>query len=223
MRVLIAEDNVALATSLAQALTAEGMVVDTVNDGLHADQILRSAVFDVVVLDLTMPRMDGLDVLRRLRARGASVPVIVLTARGEPRDRIEGLDAGADDYLPKPFDLGELEARIRALVRRAQGRAVNSVVVGGLEWNPALRQAAVRGCELNLPPRERAILELLLAGAGRPVGKDALADRLTTMDTVVSTEAIEIYVCRLRRRLEGSGTEIRTLRGLGYLLQEADG
>jgi DNA-binding response OmpR family regulator len=223
MRVLIAEDNIALATSLAQALAAEGMVVDVVNDGVHADQILRSANFDVVVLDLTMPRMDGLDVLRRLRGRGSSVPVLVLTARGEPRDRVLGLDAGADDYLSKPFDLGELEARIRALVRRAQGRAVNSIVVGALEWNPALRQVAVKGNALNLPPRERAILELLLADAGRPVGKDALADRLTTLDTAVSTEAIEIYVCRLRRRLEGSGVEIRTLRGLGYLMREGDG
>jgi two-component system response regulator TctD len=222
MRVLIAEDNLQLATSLAEALTAQGMVVELVHDGVHADQILRSESFDVVVLDLTMPRMDGLEVLQRLRGRGALVPVLVLTARGEPRDRVLGLDAGADDYLAKPFDLDELEARLRALVRRAQGRSSNAIALGRLQWDLASRQGMVEGVPLSLPPRERGILEVLVGLAGTPVSKEALAERLTPMDNLVSNEAIEIYVCRLRQRLEGAGVEIRTLRGLGYLLQQTD-
>lgn len=219
MRVLIAEDNLQLGASLAQALSADGMVVDVVCDGVQADQLLRSEHFNVVVLDLTMPRMDGLEVLRRLRGRGATVPVLVLTARGDARDRIVGLDAGADDYLPKPFDLGELEARIRALVRRTQGQASNTITLGLLSWDAATRRVTVAGAEMALPPRERGILETLLGAAGRPVSKDALADGLTTLDNLVSHEAIEIYVSRLRRRLEGAGVEITTLRGLGYVLK----
>jgi two-component system response regulator TctD len=223
MRVLLVEDNRPLAASLLAALKQQGMHPDCVHDGLHADQVLRAQAYEVVVLDLSLPRLDGLEVLRRLRARGGQVPVLVLTARGDTGDRVQGLNAGADDYLAKPFDLAELEARIRALARRAQGRGSTVVRCGPICWDSVGRNFTLRDQAFPLPPREHGILELLVGRFGKPVSKESMADRLTSLDESLSPEAIEIYVSRLRRKLEGSGLSIRTLRGLGYLLEIVDG
>ncbi len=219
MRVLLAEDNPQLLRSLARALGESGMVLDCVEDGLHADQLLQVQSYDVLVLDLTLPRLDGLDVLRRLRARGSGLPVLILTARGGTDDRVRGLNEGADDYLPKPFDLAELEARIRALARRSHGHASSLLRAGRLSYDSVSRLFRLDERKLALPPREHGVLELLMLHAASPVSKDRLCDQLCSLDDAVSRDAIEIYVHRLRKKLEGSGVAIRTLRGLGYMLE----
>jgi two-component system response regulator TctD len=222
VRVLLVEDNLKLAESLRQGLSDAGMVVDSVADGLHADQLLSHEDYDVVVLDLALPRLGGLEVLRRARERDNSVPVLVLTASGETADRIAGLNAGADDYLPKPFDLAELVARLRAIARRRVGRAHSVFESGHLRYDTVSRMFTLAGQTLTLPPREHALLELLIAQPGSPVSKQRLADRMCTLEQAISAEAIDIYIHRLRKRLEPAGMHIRTLRGLGYLL-ETDG
>jgi two-component system response regulator TctD len=195
------------------------MVVDCVDDGVAADRLLASSEsYDVVLLDLTLPRLDGIAVLRNLRERRSRVPVLILTVKSHIEDRVLGLDAGADDYLAKPYALAELEARIRALARRAQGAARNEIAIGDLGFDSATRQFHVHGAPLELTPRERAVLELLVTRAGSPVSKQVLSDRIVDLDSSVSIEAIEVYIHRLRRKLERSGVEIRTLRGLGYML-----
>jgi len=222
VRVLLVEDNLKLAQSLKQGLGDAGMVVDSVGDGLHADQLLSHEDYDVVVLDLALPGIGGLEVLRRARARNDSVPVLVLTASGETSDRITGLNAGADDYLPKPFDLAELVARLRAIARRRVGRAHAVFESGRLRYDTVSRLFTLAGRMLTLPPREHALLELLMSQPGSPVSKQRLADRMCTLDDAISPEAIDIYIHRLRKRLEGAGMRIRTLRGLGYLLESDD-
>ena len=219
MRVLLVEDNRSLANWTAKALRHSGMIVDCMDDGVAADHILATQDYDIVLLDLTLPRMDGLAVLRNLRARGSHVPVLVLTAKSHIEDRVHGLDAGADDYLAKPYALSELEARIRALTRRSQGAARNETAVGSLSYESGGRTFRVGGESLELTPRERAVLELLVTRAGTPVSKQVLSDHIAGLDASVSIEAIEVYIHRLRKKLEGSGVEIRTLRGLGYILE----
>ena len=220
VRILLVEDNRSLANWTAKALRHSGMVVDCVDDGMAADQLLSgSDSFDVVLLDLTLPRMDGLEVLRRLRARGSKLPVLILTVKSHIEDRVAGLDAGADDYLPKPYALSELEARIRALGRRAHGAARNEATVGRLRYDSAGRHFRVAETALELTPRERAVLELLITRVSLPVSKQVLSDRIVDLDGAVSIEAIEVYIHRLRKKLEGSGASIRTLRGLGYMLE----
>lgn len=222
MRILLVEDHLQLVVTLTQSLGALGISVDTRADGEAAEQALRRHDYDIVVLDLALPRLPGLEVLRRLRQRGDTVPVLVLTASGDTPDRVYGLNAGADDYLAKPFELSELEARLRALFRRRLMTAQAVLCVGSLAFDTVTRRFTVRDAWLDLPPREHDLLEGLIVHAGRPVNKLALAARLSSADTVLSHEALEIYVHRLRRRLEGSGAAIRTLRGLGYLLEAVD-
>lgn len=222
MRVLLVEDNPKLADSVKQGLTGAGMVVDTVSDGLQADQLLAHEEYDVVVLDLALPGIGGLEVLRRARARNNTVPVLVLTASGETADRINGLNAGADDYLPKPFDLGEVVARLRAIARRRVGRAHPVFECGRLKYDSVSRLFNVDGHTLTLPPREHAVLEFLVSQPGSPVSKQVLCDRMCSLDEAISPEAIDIYIHRLRKRLEPHAMRIRTLRGLGYLLEAAD-
>ncbi|KQW00802.1 response regulator [Rhizobacter sp. Root1221] len=222
MRILLIEDHLQLVQTLTQSLGVLGILVDACSDGLQADEDLQQHAFDAVVLDLALPRLGGIEILRRLRRRGNNVPVLVLTASGDTLDRVNGLNAGADDYLPKPFDLSELEARLRALHRRSLG-AVHSVLrVGLLEFDTVSRRFAVGARHLDLPPREHDLLEALTVQAGRPVRKIELADRLRSSDTVLSHDAVEVYVHRVRRRLDGSGAAIHTLRGLGYVLEAAD-
>jgi two-component system response regulator TctD len=222
MRVLLVEDSLRLSRSLGAGLGEAGMVVDAVVDGLQADQLLRAEPYDAVVLDLALPRVDGLEVLRRARDRGNDVPVLILTASGETADRVRGLNAGADDYLPKPFDLAELVARLRALGRRRAGRAHALLALGALTFDSIGQLFRVGGQTLALPPREHQVLEVLMTHAGRPVRKATVCGCLCTLDDSMTTDAVEIYVHRLRKRLAGSGVRIRTLRGLGYLLEAAE-
>jgi two-component system, OmpR family, response regulator TctD len=221
MRVLLVEDNRELAEWIARALRQSSMVVDVLHDGAQAEHLLATQSYDIVLLDLSLPRVDGLTVLRKLRARECAVPVLVLTARGGLEDRVRGLDAGADDYVTKPFELSELEARMRALVRRAHGAASNEVVIGSLHYDAASRLFKLGGDPVALSPREHSVLEMLVGHARTPVSKETLAGSIVALDDAVSVEAIEIYVHRLRRKLEHGRVRIRTLRGLGYML-EAD-
>ncbi len=222
MRTLLIEDNPKLACTLAAELRTAGMVLDCVADGLHADALLQVERYDVVILDLGLPSLDGIEVLRRIRARGDDVPVLILTASGEVPDRVRGLNAGADDYLPKPFDLHELVARLRALARRHRGRAHAVFKVGALSYDSVAMQFHIAGKPLELPRREHGVLEILVTRSGQPVSKRDISGQLCSLDDAVSPEALELYVHRLRRRLEGSGASIRTLRGLGYRLEAVD-
>jgi two-component system response regulator TctD len=221
MRLLLVEDHAELAEWVAKALRHAGYALDVLDRGDHADHALKSQAYDLVILDLSLPGLDGLEVLRRLRSRqkGAPTPVLVLTARGTTDDRVKGLNLGADDYLPKPFELAELEARIKALLRRS-GNLVPLVRIGRLDFDTTTRMVSVDGKPLSLTPRELAVLEALLSRVGRPVAREALFEKVFDFDADARVEAIEIYVSRLRKKLEGSGVAISTLRGLGYLLAE---
>jgi two-component system response regulator TctD len=219
MQIFLVEDHAQLVSALTQSLGALGIQVHACGDGMTADTQLQRHAFDVVVLDLALPRMGGIEILRRLRQRGDTVPVLVLTASGEIHDRVQGLNAGADDYLPKPFDLSELAARLRALHRRRLGTTDSVVRVSRLQFDTLSRRFSLSGQPLELPPREHDLLEALVVHPGKPVSKGELAERLRTDDAVLSHDALEVYVHRLRRRLEGSGAAIHTLRGLGYVLE----
>ncbi|MCU0869014.1 MAG: response regulator [Burkholderiales bacterium] len=219
MRLLVAEDDTVIADALVRALRAAGHAVDHAPDGGTADTALATTPYDLLVLDLGLPQRDGLDVLARLRARGATLPVLILTARDALRDRVIGLDTGADDYLVKPFDLPEFEARVRALLRRGRDAQSRRIVLGRLHVDLEGRSAWIDGERLALSAREFGVLELLLRRRGRVVSKDALLEALTGWDEAVGTNAIEVYVHRLRRKVEAAGVAIRTLRGLGYLIE----
>jgi len=224
MRLLIIEDDPVIADGLLRTLRAAGHAVDHAIDGARADQALTQYPYDLVVLDLGLPRMDGMEVLKRLRARGTHLPVLVLTARDGLDDRVAGLDAGADDYLAKPFDLPELEARVRALLRRREASGGGRIEIGAITVDTAARSAYHGSERLDLSAREFGVLELLARRAGRVVSKEQLVESMTGWDEDVGTNAIEVYVHRLRRKLEPAGVSIRTLRGLGYLIEKsADG
>ncbi|NQV99814.1 MAG: response regulator transcription factor [Rhodospirillales bacterium] len=220
MRIFLVEDNSALADGVSRALAKVGYAVDTADNGEDADAILATQVFDLVILDLNLPGCDGLEVLRRLRSRGNNAQVLILTARDALEDRVAGLDRGADDYLTKPFELAELEARVRALLRRSGGTGSPETALGGLRFNSVARRAWVNELPLDLPRRELGVLEILLNRAGHVVNKEQLADGLANFDDEISFNAIEIYVSRLRKRLKPAGLNIRTVRGLGYLMEK---
>jgi len=218
MRVLIAEDDSILADGLVRSLRHSGYAVDAVRSGSAADSALATAEFDLLILDLGLPRMSGLEVLRRLRSRDSHVPVLILTALDGVQDRVRGLDLGADDYLAKPFDLAELEARVRALTRRGAAGAPTVSRHGALSYDQVGRVARVNGEVLELSGRELALLEILIQRPGRMVSKQQLVDHLCSWGEEVSTNAIEVYVHRLRRKLEKAEVRISTIRGLGYCL-----
>jgi two-component system OmpR family response regulator len=220
MRILVVEDDAVLRDGLSRSLRNAGYAVETADDGRLADQLLSVHAFDLVVLDLGLPGIDGMEVLRRLRRRACNVPVLILTARDSVADRVTGLDVGADDYLVKPFELAELEARVRALMRRAQSVAAARINHGALTLDTAARRAFVGEDALDLSAREVALLEALLLSAGRVVSKDQLADRLYGVSDEVGPNAIEVFVHRLRRKIEAAGVSIRTIRGLGYLVEK---
>jgi two-component system, OmpR family, response regulator len=219
MKILLVEDDPTLGEAVMLAIRQAGFAVDWTRDGVQAESALAGYAYDAVLLDLGLPRREGLEVLRNLRKRGATLPVMILTARDTVEDRVRGLDAGADDYLLKPFALDELLARLRALLRRAHGVADTRIHLGRLEYDSVKRQVRVGETPLVLSAREVEVLEILLHHAGRVTAKEAIADRLTGWDEGVGDNAVEVYVHRLRRKLEGSGVAIRTLRGLGYLLE----
>ncbi len=217
MRVLIVEDDPILLDSLTRAMRAAGYATDQAGDGELALGLLRGGGFDLVILDLGLPRVDGLSVLSRARAAGCRAPVIILTARDGIDDRVRGLDLGADDYLAKPFSLSELEARVRALLRRGQSGAP-ILTCGTLSYDTVGRRASVGADMLELSQRELSVLEALLFRQGKVVSKEQLIESLCGYGEEVSANAIEVYVHRLRRKLEPAGVGIRTLRGLGYLM-----
>jgi two-component system response regulator TctD len=221
MRVLLAEDNPQLATWLTKALRQKQFAVDCRNDGNAADHSLSVEDYDAVILDLTLPGMDGLEVLTRMRQRGSRTPVLVLTARSSLDERVKGLNLGADDYLAKPFELEELEARLKALIRRSQAGGSSSLVLGRLEYENSGRMFRLDGKPLVLRPREHAVLEVLMLRAGKAVSKESLFERIFDLDATANPDAVEIYVHRLRKHLDGSGVAIVTLRGLGYTLEQA--
>ncbi|AWB47484.1 DNA-binding response regulator [Gemmobacter aquarius] len=221
MRVLVVEDDLHLAGSLTALLASSGYAVDCVHDGPSAEALVRAEAFDLVVLDLNLPQMDGLAVLRAMRARGNAAAVMILTARGAAEERVRGLDLGADDYMAKPFDVREFEARVRSLLRRQAGLRSAVVTLGALTLDLTNRQFSLEGQVVDLPPRERALLEVLVMRAGKVVAKEAIVQSLTSLDDMLSDNAIEQYVSRLRRRLQPHGIGLRTVRGIGYLLEKA--
>ncbi len=226
MKLLLIEDDLAMRTTLARAFTRRGMQVSLCDDGDRALDRWRAALPDVVLLDLSLPGRDGLDVLSAARAEGLNTPVIVLTARGTVGDRIVGLNTGADDYLPKPFDLDELEARLRALVRRrgrggGQADVTDEPAFCGLRVDQHSGAVWHQDRPLELAPRESALLRALLQRPGQAVAKERLSELVFAGDPGVQPDAIEVVAYRLRRKLAGCGTQLVTLRGLGYLLRAA--
>jgi len=217
-RILLVEDDPALLRGLTTTLRAEGYAVDTASEGAAAVSMGASEPYAVIVLDVGLPDFSGFEVLRRLRAKGRRMPILMLTARDTVQDRVMGLDLGADDYMLKPFEPSELEARIRALLRRSHGDPSPVLTIGNLVINRSLGTATVNGRTLELRRREWAVLERLVARAGKLVSKERLADEVFGFDEPVAPNAVEVYVGRLRRKLEPDGPAIRTLRGLGYML-----
>jgi two-component system, OmpR family, response regulator len=222
VRVLLVEDDPALLLGVQHALTSEGWQVDGLSCGEQASHAGLAGVHDLAVLDLGLPRRDGMSVLRHWRSRGARFPVLLLTARDGLTDRVAGLDAGADDYLAKPFDLPELLARLRALARRAAGRAEDTVALGELTLHVADRELRHRGERVSLSPRELALTELLLSRAGRVVPKEQIVAKLSNWEADFSENSVEVYVHRLRKRFGEFGVVIRTVRGFGYVMEAAE-
>jgi two-component system OmpR family response regulator len=219
MRIVIVEDNETLANAIAYRLRDRGHAADVLTDGGAADLYLEQEGADLIVLDINLPGRSGLEILRSLRQRGDSAPVILLTARSETSDRVSGLDMGADDYLVKPFEMDELEARIRALSRRKQLDYGARETIGDLEFDRTARQVSAKGQVLDVPRREMAVLECLLERRGRIVPKSQLTDYVYGVGADVDDSAVEPHVSRLRKRLQNFGIRIKTARGLGYLLE----
>jgi DNA-binding response OmpR family regulator len=216
MRILVVEDDPLLADGLQAGLRQAGFDVDLALDGVAANLALGTHDYAAVVLDLGLPRLGGLDVLKQLRAGASAVPVLILTARDRVEDRIKGLDSGADDYVVKPVDLGELAARLRALVRRSKGEAAPVLQVGALRLDPAARQVTFRGERVELQAREFAMLHELMLNAGRVLSREQLVERLYAWGEEIESNAIEVHVHHLRRKL--APEVIRTVRGVGYLM-----
>ena len=218
MRILIAEDDAIIADGLSRSLRQGGYAVDWAPNGMDADTALLTVAYDLLILDLGLPKLSGLDLLKRVRSRNSAIPVLILTAMDGSGDRVKGLDLGADDYMIKPFDLAELEARVRALTRRSAG-TTPTIQCGALVYDQIGRVAQIAGQNIELSAREIGLLEVLLSRMGRLVSKDQLVDHLCGWGEEVSHNAIEVYVHRLRKKLEVGGVKIATVRGLGYCLE----
>ena len=223
MRSLLVEDDALLADAVARAFGQAAHAVDVLRSGEAADRALATETYDLVLLDIALPQMDGLEVLRRLRARRSTVPVILLTVRDALEDRILGLDCGADDYITKPFHLSELEARVRAVVRRMQAGSSTDLVHGRLRLDIAGRRLYADDEPLDLSVREFAVAELLLTRTGKVVTKQQILDKLYGWEEASSSNAVEVFVYRLRKKLEPADVSIRTIRGMGYLIEKIRG
>ena len=222
MRILVVEDDVMLSEAIARALTQSAHAVDAARSGEEADRALATTEYDLVLLDLGLPQMDGFEILKRLRQRRGTVPVLILTVRDSLEDRIAGLDLGADDYLTKPFHLSELEARVRALIRRANSSASSALVHGRLKLDMAARRLYCDGQPVDITARELAVLELLLLREGRVVTKQQIMDSLYGWEEASTSNAVEVFIYRLRKKLEATGVDISTVRGMGYLIEKAN-
>ena len=220
MKILLVEDDQALANALQRALEMHGPVVDLISDGAQALAWLANERFDLIVLDLGLPGLDGMELLREARASGHQMPVLIITARDAVPDRVAGLNLGADDYLVKPFELDEFLARVRALYRRAQGRGSDSVELGPLVFEGSRRELRHDDQVIAMTPRETALFEVLLQQIGAVVTKQQIADSLFSIDNNAQLSAVEVYVHRLRKQLAPYGLSIRTVRGLGYMLEK---
>ena len=218
MRILLTEDDTALAEALQFSLTQAGYAVDWVSNGAAADDTLKDSVFGLLILDLGLPKLDGFEVLRRLRRRNPALPVLILSGREKPEEKVLGLDLGADDYLVKPFSLNELQARVRALLRRSQGAIAPLICYGGLAFDTVDRSVSVNGKALPLSTHELGVLEVLIQRFGRVVSKEQMVEQLYNYDKEVSHNAIEVYVHRLRKKITGAGVTVKTLYGRGYAL-----
>jgi len=223
LRILLVEDDRMLSEAIASALTQSAHVVDVSYNGEEADRALATYEYGLVLLDIALPTIDGFEVLRRLRNRRNKVPVLVLTARDAIADRITGLDLGADDYLAKPFHLSELEARVRALIRRSHSGASSELVHGRLRLDMAGRRLFCDDQPIDLSARELSVIELLLLKEGKVVTKQQIVDHLYGWEDASNSNAIEVFVYRLRKKLEVSGADIRTVRGMGYLIEKHAG
>ena len=221
MRLLLVEDDVMVASGIKLGLTNAGYTVDWVGSAERAEQALDGESFDLAIVDIGLPAVDGLELTRRLRTRGLTMPVLILTARDALHDRVQGLDLGADDYMLKPFELPELLARLRALLRRSQAATSAVLAFGPLEMDTALRRVQLGGKPMELGPREWTVLEYLLMQAPKPAAKDKLLAALTGWDKEITPNAIEVYVSRLRAKLEPAGVLLRSIRGFGYRLELA--
>jgi len=222
MRILLIEDEADLAHWLARSLSRHGgFMVEWANNGLIADRWLMLEDFDAIILDLGLPDMDGQTVLARMRARDNRTPVLVLTARDSLADKVSALHGGADDFLPKPFQIEELEARLLALVRRSRGRDHPRFRCASLQFDPGNQKFLLHGAPLALSPREHAILRTLIQRSGEPLSKQHILDRVLPGDTDVNVEAIEVAIHRLRKKLADTDVHIVTMRGLGYCLEPA--
>lgn len=222
MRIVLVEDNVILARALIQSLQGAGHAVDWLDNGLAANSFLAQTGADLAILDINLPNLGGLDILRQLRARGQTFPVLMLTAQGQTEDRVAGLDAGADDYLVKPFDMAELHARLRALARRPSEARSDIENFGRVSYDRSLRKLSTAEGMIALSRRELALFEAFADSLGRVLPKEHLGDRIYGVGADIEANAVELLVSRLRRKLDGHGLSIRTLRGLGYLMQSDD-
>lgn len=220
MRITVVEDNVSLAKGIAYQLEDAGHAVDLLHDGADAETFLKQDQSDLVILDINLPGLDGLSLLAGMRARGDSRPVILLTARTNIEDRVIGLDAGADDYLIKPFEMAELEARVRALARRRTQPQRQFLTLGTLTFDPGGRQLTADGKPVQMPRREMAVFECLLQANGRLVSKQALLDYAYGVGTDIEDKVVEVYISRIRTRLKPFGIVIKSQRGMGYQMLE---
>lgn len=221
MKILLVEDDAALGHAMSTSLNRAGYTVNWAHDGYEADVALHDNVYEAVILDLGLPKIDGFEVLKRMRGRKVMAPVIILTARDDLDDRVKGLDLGADDYLTKPFKLPELEARLRAQIRRNNATLASTIEYGPLVLNITDKMLTTNGEQMLLSPREFSVLEMLLSRVGRVVSKEAIVEALCKWDEGVGNNAIEVYIHRIRKKLEPIGINVLTIRGLGYLLQKA--
>ncbi|WP_116133118.1 response regulator transcription factor [Tropicimonas sp. IMCC34043] len=220
MRIVLIEDNERLAKGIENSLRDQGHAVDWLSDGAEASRFLEAEGADIAIIDVNLPGLSGFEMVRALRKRGSTIPVIMLTARAELDDRVEGLDSGADDYLVKPFEMAELTARIRALSRRRSDIQTGAQDVGQLRFDRIARTVTGPDGAVDLPRRELALFECLVEHSGRIVSKDRISDTLYGVGSEVEANAVELLVSRLRRKLTGTGVTIRTARGLGYLLDD---